>query len=107
MPSELFKARLPTCTYCLPIFYLSKKIFNRFTNLLLPFTRVVVMAITIICFQALSEKAKSVPGIHQWPYRAVAHALEVIPRTLIQNCGGSVIRTLTALKVRSVGKISN
>ncbi len=39
------------------------------------------------------------PGIHQWPYKAVATALEVIPRTLIQNCGGNVIRTLTALKV--------
>ncbi|XP_046858014.1 T-complex protein 1 subunit gamma-like [Xenia sp. Carnegie-2017] len=53
---------------------------------------------------ALSEKAKSVPGIHQWPYRAVAHALEVIPRTLIQNCGGSVIRTLTALKAKHATK---
>lgn len=51
--------------------------------------------------KALTEKAKSVAGIHQWPYRAVATALEIIPRTLIQNCGGNVIRTLTALKVRN------
>ncbi|XP_050401053.1 T-complex protein 1 subunit gamma [Patella vulgata] len=49
--------------------------------------------------QALNEKAKSITGIHQWPYRAVARALEVIPRTLIQNCGASTIRTLTALRV--------
>ena len=38
-------------------------------------------------------------GVEQWPYRAVADALEVIPRTLIQNCGASTIRTITALRV--------
>ena len=36
----------------------------------------------------------------QWPYRAVAGAFEVIPRTLAQNCGVSVIRTLTALQAK-------
>ncbi|KAH3834273.1 T-complex protein 1 subunit gamma-like [Dreissena polymorpha] len=50
--------------------------------------------------QALNEKAKSITGVHQWPYRAVARALEVIPRTLIQNCGASTIRTLTALRAK-------
>ncbi|ESO89618.1 hypothetical protein LOTGIDRAFT_204318 [Lottia gigantea] len=50
--------------------------------------------------QALNEKAKSITGIHQWPYRAVARALEVIPRTLIQNCGANTIRTLTALRAK-------
>ena len=50
--------------------------------------------------QALTEKAKSMQGIRQWPYKAIARALEVIPRTLIQNCGGSTIRQLTALRVR-------
>ena len=49
--------------------------------------------------QALNEKAKLITGVEQWPYRAVARALEVIPRTLIQNCGGQAIRTLTALRV--------
>jgi hypothetical protein len=34
------------------------------------------------------------------PYHAVSLALEVIPRTLIQNCGVDPIRTLTALRVR-------
>lgn len=48
---------------------------------------------------ALSERAKSVAGVQQWPYRAVAKALEVIPRTLLQNCGASTIRVLTALRV--------
>lgn len=30
----------------------------------------------------------------------MAEALEVIPRTLIQNCGGNVIRTLTKLRAK-------
>ncbi|CAH0725014.1 unnamed protein product, partial [Brenthis ino] len=34
------------------------------------------------------------------PYRAVATALEIIPRTLAQNCGANTIRTLTALRAR-------
>lgn len=49
--------------------------------------------------QALNEKAKSVSGVQQWPYRAVSRALEVIPRTLLQNCGTNTIRVLTALRV--------
>jgi len=53
----------------------------------------------VLLLQELNEKAKSITGVHQWPYRAVARALEVIPRTLIQNCGASTIRTLTALRV--------
>eukprot|EP00474_Spongospora_subterranea_P008604 CRZ09062.1 hypothetical protein [Spongospora subterranea] len=48
--------------------------------------------------QALIKKSKLIEGIHQWPYRAVATALEVIPRTLIDNCGGQSIRLLTALR---------
>ena len=31
-------------------------------------------------------------GVEQWPYKAVGVALEVIPRTLAQNCGANVIR---------------
>jgi hypothetical protein len=40
----------------------------------------------------------------QWPYEAAAVAFESIPRTLAQNCGVNVIRTMTALqgKVRIV-----
>lgn len=48
----------------------------------------------------LEEKAKSIQGVHQWPFRALARAFEVIPRTLIQNCGANVIRTLTALRAK-------
>ena len=42
--------------------------------------------------------AACVPGIEQLPYRAVSRALEVIPRTLAQNCGADAIRTLTELR---------
>jgi T-complex protein 1 subunit gamma len=33
----------------------------------------------------LNENAKAISGIQAWPYRALAEALEVIPRTLVQN----------------------
>jgi T-complex protein 1 subunit gamma len=36
----------------------------------------------------------------QGPYRAVAQALEIIPKTLAQNCGANTIRTLTALRAK-------
>merc|ERR1719392_327266 len=48
----------------------------------------------------LTEKSKSLKGVIQWPYRALASALEVIPRTLAQNCGANTIRTLTALRAK-------
>eukprot|EP00794_Sanderia_malayensis_P009530 gene9530-10516_t len=49
---------------------------------------------------ALDEKAASISGVMQWPYRAVAKTLEIIPKTLIENCGGNTIRTLTALRAK-------
>lgn len=48
----------------------------------------------------LLEKSKSIPGVAQYPYAALAIALEVIPRTLIQNCGTNVVRTLTELRAK-------
>jgi T-complex protein 1 subunit gamma len=48
----------------------------------------------------LQEVAKSIGGVMQWPFRAVADALEVIPRTLVQNCGGNAIKTLTNLRAK-------
>lgn len=48
----------------------------------------------------LNEQAKSVTGVEQWPYKAIAKSLEVIPRTLIQNCGANTIRTLTTLRAK-------
>jgi T-complex protein 1 subunit gamma len=48
----------------------------------------------------LHNKAKTITGIESGPYKAVADAMEVIPRTLVQNAGGNAIRILTELRVR-------
>ncbi|CDH49994.1 t-complex protein 1 subunit gamma [Lichtheimia corymbifera JMRC:FSU:9682] len=48
----------------------------------------------------LEEKAKLLEGVEQWPYRSAAEAMEVIPRTLIQNCGGNAIKILTQLRAK-------
>ena len=48
----------------------------------------------------LIENSKNVEGLIQLPYKAIARALEVIPRTLIQNCGADVVRTITDLRAR-------
>lgn len=50
----------------------------------------------------LDQLAKSVEGVQQWPYKAVADAMEVIPRTLAQNAGASPIRVLTRLRAKHV-----
>merc|ERR1711957_595224 len=42
----------------------------------------------------------TVEGLLQFPYLAVANALEVIPRTLAQNCGGEVVRVITELRAK-------
>lgn len=57
-------------------------------------------AVEMAVSHKLTEKSKTITGVEQWPYRAVVEALEVIPRTLAQNCGGNVIRTLTALRAK-------
>jgi len=49
---------------------------------------------------ALSNKASSIEGVKQWTYRSVASALEVIPRTLAQNCGAKVVNVLTQLRAK-------
>ncbi|CAR29587.1 hypothetical protein ZYGR_0AD02700 [Zygosaccharomyces rouxii] len=48
----------------------------------------------------LAERAKQLEGIQQWPYQAVADAMECIPRTLIQNAGGNPIRILSQLRAK-------
>jgi T-complex protein 1 subunit gamma len=53
--------------------------------------------------QALLEKAKSVKGIEQKPYEALAQALEVIPRTLADNCGVKSIKVVTELRAKHSG----
>ncbi|XP_023019420.1 LOW QUALITY PROTEIN: chaperonin containing TCP1 subunit 3 [Leptinotarsa decemlineata] len=51
-------------------------------------------AIEMAVAQRLLQKAS------HGPYRALAHALEIIPRTLAQNCGANTIRTLTTLRAK-------
>lgn len=63
---------------------------------LLPGGGAVEMAVS----KRLTERSRGLTGVEQWPYRAVAQALEVIPRTLIQNCGASTIRVLTSLRAK-------
>ena len=41
-----------------------------------------------------------VAGIQQAPFIAISEAMESIPRTLAQNCGVSVIRTITQLRAK-------
>ena len=48
----------------------------------------------------LIEKSNNIEGLIQLPYKAVARALEVIPRTLTQNCGADVVRTITDLRAK-------
>jgi T-complex protein 1 subunit gamma len=48
----------------------------------------------------MKEKAKSIEGTRQYAYRAVADALEVIPRSLAHNCGADVVRLMTDLRSR-------
>ena len=52
----------------------------------------------------LTEMANKLDGIQQWPYKALASAFEVIPRTLAQNCGGEVVRMLTELRAKHNSK---
>merc|ERR1712088_885953 len=48
----------------------------------------------------LKEEAKKISGVEQWPFKSLAFALEVIPRTLVQNCGASTIKQMTALRAK-------
>ena len=49
----------------------------------------------------LEQNSKNVEGVAQWPYRAVAEAMEVIPRTLVQNSGSSrILPALSELRAK-------
>jgi T-complex protein 1 subunit gamma len=48
----------------------------------------------------LRAKSATIPGVQQWPYRTLADAFEVIPRTLLQNCGADVVRRITELRAK-------
>jgi len=48
----------------------------------------------------LRKIGQTIEGIQSQPFQAVAEAMEVIPRTLAQNCGCSVVRIVTDLRAR-------
>jgi T-complex protein 1 subunit gamma len=48
----------------------------------------------------LEQASRSIEGVHRSAVSAVARALEVIPRTLIQNCGGDPMRLITDLRAK-------
>lgn len=57
-------------------------------------------AVEMAVGKILSDKADSITDVTQGPYRSVSRSLEVIPRTLIQNCGGDTVRQITALRAK-------
>ncbi|KIP11811.1 hypothetical protein PHLGIDRAFT_98898 [Phlebiopsis gigantea 11061_1 CR5-6] len=67
-----------------------------FNPILAPGGGATEMAVSV----GLHAKARSIQGVEGWPFRAVADAMEVIPRTLVQNSGGNAIRVLTELRAK-------
>eukprot|EP00320_Phaeocystis_rex_P000412 CAMPEP_0119056360 /NCGR_PEP_ID=MMETSP1178-20130426/1046_1 /TAXON_ID=33656 /ORGANISM="unid sp, Strain CCMP2000" /LENGTH=551 /DNA_ID=CAMNT_0007037085 /DNA_START=29 /DNA_END=1684 /DNA_ORIENTATION=+ len=51
----------------------------------------------------LTEGSKSQEPMIAGAYRAAGTALEVIPRTLLENCGADIIRVLTQLRAKHAG----
>jgi T-complex protein 1 subunit gamma len=49
---------------------------------------------------ATSITSKTMDATIAYPFKAVAGALEIIPKTLIENCGANTIRLLTDLRAR-------
>ena len=57
-------------------------------------------AIEMAIAVGLRREGQKLQGIQQAPYQAVGEAMEIIPQTLAQNCGVSVIRTITQLRAK-------
>jgi len=60
-------------------------------------------AIEMAISTALIEKSKTLKGVESLPYKACSTALEVIPRTLADNCGVKTIKVMTELKAKHFG----
>eukprot|EP00753_Platysulcus_tardus_P015461 PLAT5019.5.p2 GENE.PLAT5019.5~~PLAT5019.5.p2 ORF type:complete len:583 (-),score=289.32 PLAT5019.5:152-1729(-) len=52
---------------------------------------------------AIRASADSIVGPGRWSYLAVADALEVVPRTLLENAGVDVVRKITELRALHAG----
>ena len=70
---------------------------------LLPGGGATEMAVSV----GLQKGSLKVEGVSQYSFKAVGDAMEVIPRTLAQNCGVSVIRTVTELRAKHAAAMSN
>jgi T-complex protein 1 subunit gamma len=57
-------------------------------------------AIEMALSTALNTKAAAIDGVSQWIYKNIGAALEVIPRTLSQNCGAKVVKVLTDIRAK-------
>jgi len=66
---------------------------------LLPGGGATEMAVAAALEAYAADKAAAI-GVHQLPVRAVASAMEVIPRTLAKNCGAKVVRVITQLRAK-------
>lgn len=49
---------------------------------------------------AIQKSLDQIEGVAKFPYAAIGEAMEVIPRTLAQNCGANVIRLMTDLRTK-------
>jgi T-complex protein 1 subunit gamma len=49
---------------------------------------------------AITSSSNEVEGVARFPYEALASAMEVIPRTLAQNCGANIIRLITDIRTK-------
>ena len=70
---------------------------------LLPGGGATEMAVSV----GLHKASLKIEGVSQYPFKAVGDAMEVIPRTLAQNCGVSVIRTVTELRAKHAAAIAS
>jgi len=57
-------------------------------------------AIEMALSNSLNTKAAAIEGVSQWIYKNIGAALEVIPRTLSQNCGAKVVKVLTDIRAK-------
>jgi len=55
-------------------------------------------AIEMALGQELRLEAKKISGVQQRPFEDVAKAFEIIPRTLLENCGAMSLKILTELR---------
>ncbi|KAJ3859033.1 chaperonin Cpn60/TCP-1 family [Lentinula novae-zelandiae] len=75
---------------------------------LVPGGGAIEMAIGVGLAQAAKRegtKESTITGVETGPFLAVAEAMEVIPRTLVQNAGGNAIRVLTELRAKHTSSL--